>query len=109
VIPLPREKPATPEEFARRYPRITSHLISESLGYFTPMSAARAGLDALNGRENWCEYIYTCFDRDAGACLERAIRNRHYHKGHMAEYKVAKRLVDDFNETGRSPWLASWF
>jgi hypothetical protein len=104
-----RPKSETPDEFIRRYPAITAHLISESLGYFTPITAARAGLDAIHGRENWCEYIYTCFNRDARACLERAIKNRHLHRGPMAEYKVAKKLVDHYIETGNQPMLASWF
>ena len=109
MICLPREKPTDPDEFIREYPRITSHLIAESLGYFTPRSAAIAALDAINDRENWCEYIYTCFDRDARACLERAVRNRHLHKGYMAEYRLARRIVDDYIETGRNPMFASWF
>ena len=66
-------------------------------------------MDALNGRENWCEYVYTCFNRDARACLEKAIRNRHWHSGPMAEYRLARRIVDDYNETGRQPFFASWF
>lgn len=93
----------------RRYPRITAHIISESLGYATPIRAAGIGLDGLHGRENWCEYVYACFERDALACLQRAIRNRHYHKGYMAEYKLARRLVDRTLEDGSEPTFASWF
>ena len=104
-----RKKPETADEFIRRYPAVTAHLVAESLGYFTPESAARAGLDGLHGRENWCEYIFTCFDRDARACLQQAIRNRHYHSGPMAEYKLARKLVDRYVETGESPLFASWF
>lgn len=52
---MPREKPQTPDEFMRRYPRITGHIIAESLGYATPGRAADIGLDGLHGRENWCE------------------------------------------------------
>ena len=92
-----------------RYPRVTAHLVAESLGYFTPRAAAMAGLDGLHGRENWCEYIYTCYDRNARACLEKAVRNRHHHHGYMAEYRLARNLVGEFNETGRSPLFASWF
>ncbi len=36
----------------KRYPRITVDIISESLGYATPSTAARIGLDGLHGREN---------------------------------------------------------
>lgn len=92
-----------------RYPRTTAHLIAESLGYFTPRAAAIAGLDALHGRENWCEYIYTCFNENAKECLRRAIRNRHHHKGYMAEYRLAKRLVDRYVDMGEQPLFASWF
>lgn len=93
----------------RRYPRTTGHIIAESLGYATPGSAARIGLDGLNGRENYCEWIYSCFGRDARACLNQSIRNRHYHTGYMAEYKLARKLVDHYLETGRQPTFASWF
>ena len=102
-------KPETPDEFMRKYSRTTAHLISDSLGYFTPTAAARAGLDAIHGRENYCEYIYTCFDRNPRACLEKAIRNRHHHKGYMSEYRLAKALVDRAIETGEEPLFASWF
>jgi hypothetical protein len=105
----PRPVPETADEFMRRYPRITAHIIAESLGYATPSTAARIGLDGLLGRENWCEYVYSCFDRNARACLQRAIKYRHHHSGYMAEYKLAKRLVDHYLETGKEPTFASWF
>jgi hypothetical protein len=104
-----RPRPETDGEFIRRYPRITAHIIAESLGYATPSTAARIGLDGLHGRENWCEYIYSCFDRNARACLQRAIKSRHYHSGYMAEYKLAKKLVDHYLESGNEPIFASWF
>lgn len=104
-----RKKPETVDEFMRRYPRIIGHIIAESLGYATPTTAARIGLDGLHGRENWCEYIYSCYNRDARACLRRAIRFRHHHKGYMAEYKLAKKLVDRYLNEGKEPVFASWF
>jgi hypothetical protein len=104
-----RPRPETVDEFMRRYPRTTAHIIAESLGYATPTTAARIGLDGLHLRENFCEYIYSCFDRNARACLQRAIKSRHYHSGYMAEYKLAKRLVDHYLETGKEPTFASWF
>ena len=106
---MPREKPTTPEEFARRYSRVTAHIIAESLGYATPARAAQIGLDGLHNRENWCEYVYTCFDRNARACLKQAIKYRHHHRGYMAEYRLAKKLVDRYLETGEQPLFASWF
>jgi len=83
----------------RRYPRVTAHTAR----------AAQIGLDGLHNRENWCEYVYTCFDRNARACLKQAIRFRHHHRGYMAEYRLAKKLVDRYLETGEQPLFASWF
>ena len=93
----------------RRYPRVTGHIIAESLGYATPTAAAHIGLDGLHGRENYCEWIYTCYDGNARECLQKSIRSRHYHKGFMAEYRLAKKLVDRALESGEEPMLASWF
>jgi hypothetical protein len=45
-----REKPSTAREFMRRYPHITAHIVSESLGYATPTAAAIIGLDGVNRR-----------------------------------------------------------
>ena len=43
------------------------------------------------------------------ACLKQAIKFRHRHKGYMAEYRLAKKLVDRYLETGEQPLFASWF
>ena len=48
---MPKSRPETPEEFMRRYPRVTAHIIAESLGYATPSRAARIGLDGLHGSQ----------------------------------------------------------
>jgi hypothetical protein len=104
-----RPKPETSREFMKRYPRTTAHIISESLGYATPTTAARIGLDGLHGRENWCEWIYSCYGRDAREALKRSIQHRHCHKGYMAEYKLARKLVDIALEKGEEPIFASWF
>lgn len=63
----------------------------------------------MNGRENWCEWIYSCYGKNAREALNRAIRNRHYHKGYMAEYKLARRLVDLALEKWEELVFASWF
>jgi len=102
-------KPETPAEFIRKYPRTTAHIISESLGYATPSTAGRIGLDGLHGRENYCEWIASCYRGNARECLERSIRNRHSHEGFMADYRLAQRLVDHYLETEEEPLLASWF
>jgi len=106
---MARKKPQTPEEFMRRYPRTTAHIIAESLGYAPPSRAARIGLDGMYGRKNWCEWVDACYSGDARRVLEKSIRSRHYHKGYMSEYKLAKKLVDRAIETGEEPLFASWF
>lgn len=93
----------------RRYPRITAHIIAESLGYATPTCAARILQDAKLRQENWCEWIYACFDRNPLRAVQAAIRNRHHHTGYMAEYRLAKALVDRAIANGEEPVFASWF
>jgi len=97
------------EETMKRYPRITAHVIAESLGYATPSRAARILKDAREGRKNYFEWISSCYGSDPLPAVRNAIRNRHHHKGYMAEYKLAKKLVDRAIETGEEPLLGSWF
>jgi len=93
----------------RRYPRLTAHVITESLGYATPSSAARILKDAREARKNYCEWIYSCYDGDPLLAVKNAIRNRHTHRGFMAEYKLALALVRRAIETGYEPIFGSWF
>ena len=65
-----RPKPETSKEFMQRYPRITSHIIAESLGYATPTTAARIGLDGLYDHPNYCEWIASCYKGNARAGSE---------------------------------------
>lgn len=97
--------------YIKRYPRIVAHIICESLGYATPTKAARILIDAHNRNENWCEWIYSCWNRNPLPAVQNAIRCRHNHKGFMADYKFARAIVERFNETdGRDePIFASWF
>ena len=82
----------------------------ESLGYATPTAAAIIGLDGLYGRENWCEWIYSCYGRDAREALKRSIQHRHGHKGYMSWYKErALPLVKYAIEEEKEPLFASWF
>lgn len=83
--------------------------MAESLGYATPRRAGQIILDAIEGKENWCEWIYACYGRQPMPAVKDAIRNRHRHEGYMAEYKLAKAIVDRYNQDGREPELASWF
>jgi hypothetical protein len=97
------------QETMKRYPLITAHIIAESLGYATPTVAARILKDAREGRENYCEWICSCYGANPLGAVQDAIRCRHYHKGPMAEYKRAKALVKKSIETGDEPLLGSWF
>ena len=104
-----RRKELSVPETMKKYPCLTAHIIAESLGYATPSCAARILKDAREGRENYCEWIYSCYDRNPLTAVKNAIRNRHYHEGFMAEYKLALALVKKAIETGEEPLLGSWF
>ena len=93
----------------KRYPLITAHIIAESLGYATPTCAARILKDAREGRENYCEWIYSCYNRDPLGAVKDSIKNRHYHKGVMSDFQRAKALVKRAIETEEEPLLGSWF
>ena len=92
-----------------RFPRITSGIICHSLGYAPPTRAAQIGLDGMNGDPNYCEWIDACYRNDARAALQDSIRNRHYHTEFMADYKLAKQLVDRAIDEDKEPVFASWF
>ena len=81
----------------------------ESLGYATLTRAAMIIRDAHEGRENWCEWIYSCYGCDPKKPVALAFRNRHTHRGYMAEYRLARALVDRASQDGKEPLLASWF
>jgi hypothetical protein len=93
----------------KKYPCITAHIIAESLGYATPSCAAGILSDAREGKENCCEWIYSCYGRDPMKAVQDSIRNRHHHKGYMAEYKLALALVMRAIEKNDEPIFASWF
>lgn len=113
-------KECTTKEVMERYPRIIAHLIAESLGYFTPRSAALAIIKAKNNEPYYCEWYCSCAEkygetynkknltRVTKEILEQAIKYRHGHKGYMASYKQAKQIVDRAIK-GFEPTLASWF
>lgn len=96
-------------DFLARYPRICAHIIAESLGYATPLCAASILKDATEDRENWCEWIYSCYARDPKPAVRRSIEGRHGHRGYMAEYQNALQIVRHQLETGDGPAFASWF
>jgi len=96
-------------ETMKRYPRITAHIIAESLGYATPTCAARILKDAKEGNENYCEWIYSCYDKDPLSAVQDSIKRRHYHKGFMSDYRRAKALVKQAINEGIEPLFGSWF
>ena len=96
-------------EIMVKYPCITAHIIAESLGYATPTCAARILKDAKEGNENYCEWIYSCYERNPRKAVQNAIRNRSSHRGFMSDYKYAKALVEHAIKTEKEPLLASWF
>jgi hypothetical protein len=77
--------------------------------YFTPQGAAVALADALNGHENWCEYVFSCHNRNPIQVVQRAVRGRAHHRGYMAHYPQALAIVATEILTGEQPLLASWF
>lgn len=108
----------------RRWPRIVAHLISESLGYFTPQSAANALAAWHAGLPNACEwYSHLCSCRGKGYfdeqelrkvgddVLKAAIRNRHSHDGYMSNGALAKALVERERRRpdATAGMLAGWF
>lgn len=104
-----RKKPEKIEEVLKRYPALTAHLIAESLGYATPSCSANIILDAIHGRKNWCEWIYSCYNRNPLPAVQGAISHRKTHEGYMAEFKYAYAIVKKARETGQEPLFASWF
>ena len=108
-----RKKPRnemTRHDALLRWPMIAAHVICESLGYATPDCAAMIILDAANGKENWCEWIYSCHDKDPKRAVRLAIAGRRGHHGYMAEIRMAELNVAA-ELRGKFPHdaLASWF
>lgn len=96
-------------DYMVRFPRITAHIIAESLGYATRGVAAKILKDAKENRKNSCEWIYSCYNSDPKPAVESAIRLRHTHHGYMASYHKALAIVRHEIKTGIGPDLASWF
>ncbi|MCI0724481.1 MAG: hypothetical protein L0338_36785 [Acidobacteria bacterium] len=92
----------------RAYPRVTAHVIAESLGYASPTLAAQIIKDAEEGRPNYCEWVWSCYDGDARKVVLNAVRRRRMHKGYMAWYDRAYRLVKQAIDTGEEPLFGSW-
>ena len=115
-MPKTRSAPGTIEETISRFPRLTAHLICESLGYFTPEAAANAILHHRLGHPFYCEWYMHLAGVDRESVLEagkktirRAFINRHHHVGYMSHYPHAHALVEHVRGGGRVPEFASWF
>lgn len=109
---------ATVGDVIQHYPRLVAHMICESLGYFTPQRAADALLAYKRGEPFYCEwYIHMNRYRydDAGIIkvgqqvVKNAISRRHTHKGFMADYRLARRIVERVRQGEPGPEFASWF
>ena len=111
----PTGQTTTVEETIARYPRLTAHLICESLGYFTPRAAAMAIRDHRIGRAHHCEW-YSHMASGTRSVLQvgqntilRAFQRRRCHQGYMADYPRALALVaNEIQRTGPSPTFSSW-
>lgn len=108
-IPRKPRQEMTSEDVLIRWPALTAHLICCSLGYATPSCAAKIILDFAQGKENWCEWIYSCYSRQPKGAVLHAIQGRKSHAGFMADYKQALALVLCAMVTGHEPIFASWF
>ncbi len=118
------ERPSlSQDEALKRYPRLICHLICESLGYFTPRSAANAIILHRAGKPFFCEWYSHLaqfrpgssglFDEDAVLqvgrdALRDAFARRRQHRGYMADYRAA-RAVMAAELQGKGPQFASWF
>ncbi len=110
--PLALAKPnkVTRAEALKRWPYLVAHVICTSLGYATPLCAAQIVADAKNGDENWCEWIFSCYNKDPLKAVKHTIMARHCHHGYMSEFKNAIVLVRaELKGIYPHNSLASWF
>jgi hypothetical protein len=104
------------EEALRRWPRIAAHLIAESIGYFSPEGSANALLLFKRDQDNYCEwFLHMAYlgrkpiRQVAVETIRRAIRGRSFHRGYMASYKLALKIIRERIATGVGPVFGSWF
>ena len=98
-----------PEQALKRWPRLCAHVICHSLGYATPTKAADIVLAAARRRPHYCEWIDACYAGDPLPAVQAAIQGRHTHRGYMAEYGLARALVEQAIRDGDHCVFASWF
>lgn len=114
----------TQRQVITRYPLLVAHMICESLGYFSVLSAANALASYIDGESFACEwYSHMCSCRGKGYfnheeiirigrdVVASAFRNRHRHKGYMADFQhaIAQVKAELQREGCTSHMLAAWF
>lgn len=115
------------QEVIQHLPCLTAHLIAESLGYFTPETAAKAIVCYTRGEGFYCEWFYDWAERrlDSGntecdglretvkevgeLVLRNAIRRRSQHGGPVAEFRQALALVRHLRQGDQGPVFAASF
>jgi hypothetical protein len=108
------------EFILNRWPRIVSHLICESLGYFTPKSAVNAIIAYKTNTPFFCEWYMHMAGFRKGELqdtllkinkdvIKDAILRRKNHRGYMADYNYARKLVEEVRKGQPGPVFASWF
>lgn len=106
---LNHQRPERPDDLIILYPRLTAHVICRSLGYATPTTAAYIVYDAHRRRQNFCEWIHSCYGGDPLPAVREAVARRQSHKGYMADYVQAMGVVLSQALNGCRPEFASWF
>ena len=124
---IANRRPRSQQDVIQRLPCLMAHLIAESLGYFTPQSAAHAIAAYSKGEPCFCEWYYdwaakrlrngntTSTDlrevvREVGElAIQNAVERRTHHRGPMAEFKRALAIVLHVRDGGEGPTFASWF
>ena len=112
------------ETCMKKYPRLVAHMICQSLGYFTPKSAANAIARYKENLPYFCEWYShmgqfrndrkDLFD-DASVLavgkdtIRASFQLRHTHRGYMADYDTAINLVTLSINKKHDPVFASWF
>lgn len=111
-----------PRKVLQRYPRLIAHMICESLGYFTVMSAAHALCAHIDKRPAFNEWYLDMASKRGDASNEAltalttevvkwAFEGRHRHNGYMASYKQAlQQVAAELKKEGATAGMfAAWF
>ena len=74
-----------------------------------PPRAASIVLAAARREKHYYGWINACYHDDPVPAVQGAIRTRHHHHGYMADYGLARRLVQEAIAHGDPCIFASWF